>query len=246
MSEKILGRNPVLEALKSGRTLNKILLAKSIDQNETVSEIIRLSRKRGVPYEWVDRKMLDQKSGYGKNQGVIALAAPKEYADVEDILQVAKSKNEPPLIVILDGIEGPHNLGAIIRTAEASGVHGVIIPKRRAAPVTETVARTSAGAIEHIAVARVTNIGNEIRKLKKAGVWVVGITEKAQKSLTEADFKLGTALVIGSEGKGISKHIKESCELLVSIPMKGKISSLNASVAAAVVLYEAVRQRGIK
>jgi len=245
MSEKIIGRIPVLEALKSGRTLNKVIIAKSIEKSQVISDIVRLSKEKGIPFEWVDKKLLDQKAGTGKHQGIAAMAAPKEYTDVEDILRIAKSKNEPPLIIILDGIEDPHNLGAIIRTAEASGAHGVIIPKRRAAPLTETVSKTSAGAIEYVAVARVTNIRNEIAKLKEAGIWVVGVDQSADKSYIQADFKLPTALVIGSEGKGISKHIRENCELLVSIPMKGKISSLNASVAAAVVLYEAVRQRKI-
>jgi len=243
MRERIFGKNPVLEALKAGRSLNKILILKSIGTSDAVEEIIRLSRKIKVPFEWVDKKIIDQKSGGVRHQGILAFASPKEYQDVEDILDAAKDKGEAPLIVVLDGIEDPHNLGAIIRTAECAGAHGVIIPKRRASPLTETVAKTSAGAIEHIAVARVTNIRDEIKKLKEKGIWVVGLDERAEKSLTQADLKLPTAIVIGSEGKGMSKHIKESCELLVSIPMKGKIGSLNASVAASIIMYEAVRQR---
>ena len=243
MSDIIYGKNPVLEALKSGRTLNKVLIAKSSEKSEVLSEIIKLTKNKGIPFEWVDKNILDRKSSGNKHQGILAIASPKGYVEVEDLLEIAKNKGEPAFIVILDGIEDPHNLGAIIRTAEGAGAHGVVIPKRRAAPVTETVARTSAGAIEYIPVARTTNIRREVENLKEAGVWVIGVDEGAEKSYTEADFKLPTAIVIGSEGKGIAKHIKGNCELLVKIPMKGKISSLNASVAAGIIMYEVVRQR---
>jgi 23S rRNA (guanosine2251-2'-O)-methyltransferase len=243
MESQVEGRNPVLELLKSDHPVNRVLIAKDIGRSEVISEITKLIKSKGIPFDWSERKNLDRKSATGRHQGIIAFTAPHEYFDVEDLLDYAKKKNEKPLIVILDGIEDPHNLGAIIRTAECAGAHGVVIPKRRAAQLNETVAKTSAGAISHLKVARVTNISDTIKKLKDDGVWVVGVEAGQEKSIYEVDMRLPTAIVIGSEGRGIARLVKERCEVLASIPLKGKISSLNASAAASVVLYEAVRQR---
>lgn len=238
----IEGKNPVLELLRSGRPVNKVLIAKG-HADRAISEIIRLAKEGGAPVEFVEKHILDKKSQGGKHQGVIAFASQKEYFEVEDLLEEAAKQNEKPLIVILDGIEDPQNLGAILRSAECAGAHGVIIAKRRAAQVTSSVSSASAGAVEYVKVARVTNISETIEKMKKAGVWVVGIEAGQEKNYTDVDLDLPTAIVIGSEGKGLSHLVKERCEILASIPMKGKISSLNASVATAVVLFEAVRQR---
>ena len=239
MGEILEGKNSVTEALRSGRPINRILLAKDIRS----PEIISLAKQRGIIFEFVDKRVLDRTSMGRKHQGVIAYVSPQKYAEIEDIIEAAKNKNEVPFILILDGIEDPHNLGAIIRTSEATGAHGVIIGKRRAAPLTEIVARTSAGAVEYVPVARVTNIAQTIETLKKQGIWVIGVDQGTKKLYNQADFKLPVALVIGGEGSGISRLVRERCEDLVSIPMKGKIGSLNASVAAAVVMYEVLRQR---
>jgi 23S rRNA (guanosine2251-2'-O)-methyltransferase len=243
MSEIVEGKNSVLELLKSGKSVNRVLLMAGAKSDTTLSEIFKLAKAKGVVIELADRRLLERKSTTGKHQGVIAYTSPHEYCEVEDILEEAKKKNEKPLIVLLDGIEDPQNLGAIVRTAECSGAHGVVIPKRRAAPLTAAVSSASVGAIEYVKVARVPNITEAIEKLKDRGVWVVGIEAGQDKKYDEVDFTLPTAIVIGSEGEGLSHLVKERCEVLASIPLKGKISSLNASVAAAVVLYEAVRQR---
>jgi len=242
MLSQIEGRNPVLEALRSGRALNKILISKDIERHSAIAEILHLSKQKRVPVEYVDPQVLKARAS-GVSQGVIAYASAKGYADIDDLLADIKTKNEPAFLVVLDGLEDPHNLGAILRTADASGVHGVVIPERRSVGLTETVAKVSAGAVEYIPVARVININNTIKKLKEAGIWVIGIEEDAPKVYTSMDFKLPTALVLGGEGKGISRLVKENCDELVSIPMKGKISSLNASVAAAIVMFEVVKQR---
>lgn len=239
MTEILEGKNPVIEALRSGRSINKILLAKDIHARE----IVTLAKEKGIVFEFVDRRVLDKKSRRGKHQGIIAYVAPHEYVDVEDILKIAKKKNEKPFLLILDGIEDPQNLGAIIRSADATGVQGVIIPKRRAAPLTEATAKASAGAVEYVPVARVTNIASTVESLKGKGVWVIGVDQNAKKLYNQADFKLPVALVVGSEGRGISRLVRERCEDLVSIPMKGKINSLNASVAAGIVMYEVLNQR---
>lgn len=244
MENSIEGRNPVLELLRSNRPINRILLAKDIERHGVILEILQLIKKRGVPFEWLEKRVLNKKSSTGAHQGIIAYAASHEYCDIEDIILASKEKNEKALIVILDGIEDPQNLGAIIRSVECAGAHGVVIAKRRAVQLTEAVARVSAGAIEYVKVARVANIAETINKLKEQGIWVVGIEAGQEKSYTEVDFSLPTAIVIGGEGKGISRLVKERCEVLGSIPMKGKISSLNASVASAIIMYEALRQRG--
>jgi len=243
MSGQIEGKNSVLEALKAGRPIDKILISTNIARHSTVAEIMYLSKQKGIPVIHTEKAKLDRMSETGSHQGIIAVALEKQYVEVEDLLESAKKKGEEPFIILLDGIEDPHNLGAVIRTAEAAGAHGIVIPKRRSAGLSATVSKTSAGAIEHLPVARVANISDVILKLKKAKVWVVGIENSAEKSFTDFDYKLPVAIVIGGEGGGISRLVKENCDELVSIPMKGKISSLNASVAAAVVMYEILRQR---
>ena len=243
MTDIIEGRNPVIEVLRSGRPLNKILLARNIGQRSAVAEILRLSQARGIPIEYVTRDVIDRLSTTAVHQGVIAYVAVKEYVTLADLLIISEERNEPPLYCILDGIEDPQNLGAIIRTAEASGVHGVMVPSRRAAGLTAAVARASAGAVEYVPVARVTNLSQAIETLKKSHVWVVGIDPAGKMDYGKVDFKLPTAIIIGSEGRGLSNLVKTRCDYLASIPMRGKITSLNASVAAALVMYEAFRQR---
>ena len=243
MESQLEGRNPVLEALRSGRPLNKIFISKDIDRHSAVAEILHLAKQARVPIDNVPSESIKRMSLTGSAQGVIALAAAKGYLDVHDLLAISKKKNEPAFFIILDGLEDPHNLGAILRTADAAGVHGVVIPERRSVGLTETVAKVSAGAVEYVPVARAVNLNNAIRTLKDEGVWVIGIDEDAKRTFTQIDLTLPTAMVIGGEGKGISKLVKENCDDTASIPMKGKITSLNASVAAAIVMYEAVRQR---
>jgi len=243
MANLIEGRNPVLEALRAGRSMNKILISNDVERHSAIAEILHLAKEKKIPVEWLSPEILKTKSSTRSPQGVIASVSEKEYVDVHDLLDITRSKNEPAFYVMLDGLEDPHNLGAIIRTADASGVHGVIIPQRRAVGLTGTVAKTSAGAIEYVPVARVVNLNNAIKTLKENNIWVIGIDQGGKRSFTEIDFKLPTAIVIGGEGKGLSRLVKENCDEVVSIPMKGKISSLNASVAAAVAMYEVLRQR---
>ena len=237
----IEGRNAVLEAYRSGKTIDKLFVLDGC-QDGPVKSITREARKHDSIINYVSKERLDQLSETGKHQGVIAVSAAYSYAEVEDILQIARDKGEAPFVFILDGIEDPHNLGAIIRTANLAGAHGVIIPKRRAVGLTPTVAKTSAGAINYTPVAKVTNISNTIKELKDQGMWFVcadmGGTEMYDLNLTGS-----IGLVIGNEGDGVSKLVKENCDMVASIPMKGDIDSLNASVAAGVLAYEIVRQR---
>jgi 23S rRNA (guanosine2251-2'-O)-methyltransferase len=242
--EIIAGRNPVVEALKAGRPLNKIWLARNIGSHAVIGEILRLSRERGIPIEYVPREVIDRLGTAVNHQGVVAQASVKEYIDLDDLLALSTEKKEPPLYCILNGVEDPRNLGAIIRTAEASGCHGIIIPPRRAAGLTPVVARASAGAVEYLPVARVTNISQSIETLKKNGVWIVGLDLTGQLDYTGVDMRTATAIVIGGEDKGLSELVRKHCDYLVRIPMMGKITSLNTSVAAALVMYEARRQRG--
>ncbi len=243
MADTIEGRNPVIEALKSGRPINKILLASDIGRHTAVAEILHLSQARGIPVEYVTRRVIDESSTTSAHQGVIAYAAAKEYISLEDLLTISGERNAPPLYCILDGIEDPQNLGAILRTAEASGIHGVIIRSRRAVGLTAAVAKASAGAIEYVPVARVSNISQAMVTLKRNSVWVVGIDPAGKTDYSKVDFTLPTAIVIGSEGKGLSDLVKKTCDFLAAIPMLGKITSLNASIAAALVMYEALKQR---
>lgn len=243
MSEIIAGRNPVREALRAGRPINKVVMAKGISSGP-VSEIVKLARESNIPIQTVERAHLDKIDTGAPHQGIIAYAAPKQYVEVEDILDVAKAKGQDPFIVMLDEINDPHNLGAIMRTVDAAGAHGVIIPQRRSVALTSTVAKASAGAVEYVPVARVTNLDQTIRQLKDMGLWVVGADMDGQEVHWESKLTGPLLLVIGGEGKGLGRLIKERCDMLVRLPMAGRVGSLNASVAAALLVYEVVRQRG--
>ena len=238
----IEGRNAVIEALRAGTTMDKIYLAKG-ETDKTLGHIASKARAAGIVVVEADRRKLDNMSCTHAHQGVIALAAVREYVSVEDILADAAAKNEKPLLVVCDEISDPHNLGAIIRTAYCAGAHGVIIPKRRSAGLTSVVAKTSAGAVSHMKVARVPNIPSLLKDLKKQGVWVFGTAANGTTGLYDTDLKGAAAIVIGSEGDGMTRLAAENCDFLVSIPMKGDLNSLNASASAAILLYEAVRQR---
>ncbi len=243
MADTIEGRNPILEALKSGRPISKILIAKNIERHGVIAEIMHSARIGDIPLEWVERQALDRLSETGSSQGILAFTSAKEYMELDDLLAIAGQKNEAAFYVILDGIEDPHNLGAVLRTAEAAGVHGIITRERRAVGLTSTVEKASAGALEYMPVSRVVNISRTIETLKHNNIWIVGIDQSGDIDYTRVDYRPPTALVIGGEGRGLSDLVKKNCDFLVRIPMKGKISSLNASVAAAVVMYEVVRQR---
>ena len=237
----IEGRNAVLEAFRSGKTIDKLFVLEGC-KDGPVQTILREAKKRDTIVNFVQRERLDQISGTGKHQGVVAYAAAYAYSQVEDMLALAREKGEPPFLFLLDGIEDPHNLGAIIRTANLAGAHGVIIPKRRAAGLTATVAKTSAGALNYTPVARVTNLVAVMEELKKEGLWFV-CADMAGETMYRLNLKGPIGLVIGNEGEGVSRLVKEHCDLTASIPMKGNIDSLNASVAAGVLAYEIVRQR---
>jgi len=243
MGDVIEGRNPVLEALKAERPINKLLLSRDIERHSIIGQILHHARQGGIVVEYVDSRLIQKLSLTGHSQGVLAMVAVKDYVDMEHLLEGSRQSNEPPFYVVLDGIEDPHNLGAILRTADATGAHGVIIPKRRAVGLTVAVSRASAGAVEFVPVARVSNISQTISKLRETSVLTVGVDMAGQGDYTQVDYRQSVALVIGAEGKGLSRLVRERCDVLVSIPMKGHTSSLNASVAAALVMYEAVRQR---
>lgn len=238
----IEGRNAVIEALRAGTAMDKVYIAKG-ETDATLGHIASTARGKGIVVVEADRRKLDAMSVTHSHQGVIAVAAVREYASVSDILQSARDKGEAPLVVVCDELSDPHNLGAVIRTAEAAGAHGVIIPKRRSAGLTAIVAKTSAGAVSYLPVARVANLTALLKELKEEGLWVFGTAADGATSLYQADLKGPAAIVIGSEGNGMSRLVREQCDFLVSIPMRGQVNSLNASAAAAVVLYEAVRQR---
>lgn len=240
---KIEGRNPVLEAFRSGKTIDKLYVLEGC-KDGPVQTILREAKKRDTIVNFVSKERLDQLSETRKHQGVIAMAAAYTYASVEDILQKAKDKKEPPFVFLLDNIEDPHNLGAIIRTANLAGAHGVIIPKRRAVGLTGAVAKSSAGALNYTPVAKVANLTNTVKELKKEGLWFV-CADMNGTAMYDLDLKGPIGLVIGSEGEGVSRLVKENCDLIASIPMKGDIDSLNASVAAGVLAYEIVRQRRV-
>lgn len=237
----IAGRNPVAEALRSGRSVDCLYIAKG-ELNGSVKVIAALAREKKIPIKEVDRKKLDQMTAGSAHQGVAAAASLKEYASVDDIFALAQKRNEPPFIIVIDEIEDPHNLGAIIRTAECAGAHGIIIPKRRAAGLSFTVGKASAGAYEYVPVARVTNIAAAIDELKERGCWVYGADMDGQ-TYCSCDLRGAAALVIGSEGRGLGRLVREKCDAVLSLPMKGRINSLNASVAAGILMYEFSRQR---
>ena len=239
---QIEGRNSVIELLKSGKDINKLFVQRG-EKHGSILEIIKLAKNNKVIITEIDKSKLDKMSQTHNHQGVIAIIPPYEYCEVDDILQNAKQKNEDPFILILDQIEDPHNLGSIIRTAECSGVHGIIIPKRRAAQVNSTVNKTSAGAAEYVKIARVNNLNETINYLKEKNIWIYGTDAQGSSYYDEQDYKGGIGIVIGSEGFGMSRLVRENCDFLIKIPMKGKINSLNASVSAAIVMYEVMKQR---
>ena len=240
--DQIEGRNAVLELLESGKDINKIYITKG-ELKGSINKIIAIANEKKVIIVEKDKRQMDMMAQTENYQGVIAIVPPYEYSDVEDILNTAKERNEDPFIIILDGIEDTHNLGAIIRTAETAGVHGIIIPRRRAAQVNSTVSKVACGALEHMKIARVNNITDTISKLKENGVWICGTAIDAEKYYYDQDLTGPLAIVIGNEGKGISDLVKRNCDFLVKIPMKGKVTSLNASVSTGIIVYEAVKQR---
>lgn len=243
MNEDIIyGRNPIIEALEAGREVDKILIQDGLRHSQ-IGYIRNLAKDRGVVYQFVDKRKLDRMTEGENHQGVVAYAAAHNYTDLEDILAAAEETGEPTFLVICEGITDPHNLGSIIRTANAAGAHGVIIPKNRSVSLNSVVAKVSAGAIEHTPVARVTNIAQTIELLKKRGLWITGTSLEGTQLCYDSDLTGPIAIVIGSEGEGMSKNVCDKCDFLVKIPMLGKAESLNASVAAGVLLYEAVRQR---
>lgn len=239
--DMVAGRNAVMEALKGSRSVNKLMIANGSTEG-SIKEIIAVAKDKGVNIQYWDRSKLDSIARGIRHQGVLAQVAPVQYAELEDILQVAKDRNEPPFIVLLDELEDSHNLGAILRTADAAGVHGVLIPKHRSCPLSATVAKTSAGAVEHVPVARVGNLVQTIKKLKQEGLWVAA-ADMDGKDYYDTDLTGPLLLIIGSEGQGVGRLVKEQCDFVVRIPMVGKINSLNASVAGSILMYEAMKQR---
>lgn len=239
--DMVAGRNAVMEALKGSRSVNKLMIANGSTEG-SIKEIIAVAKEKGVNIQYWERSKLDSIARGIRHQGVLAQVAPVQYAELEDILQIAQDRNEPPFIVLLDELEDPHNLGAILRTADAAGVHGVLIPKHRSCPLSATVAKTSAGAVEHVPVARVGNLVQTIKKLKQEGLWVAA-ADMDGKDYYDTDLTGPLLLIIGSEGQGVGRLVKEQCDFVVRIPMVGKINSLNASVAGSILMYEAMKQR---
>ena len=241
-ADQIEGRNSVLELLESGKDINKIFVTKG-EKHGSIHKIIAKARERKIIIVEKDKRQMEEMAQTQNYQGVIAIVPPFEYCEIEDILNEAKKRKEEPFVLILDGIEDPHNLGSIIRTAETAGVHGIIIPKRRACGVNSTVSKVSAGAVQHMKIARVNNINETIKFLKQNDIWICGTDGQAKTYYYQQDFKMPVAIIIGSEGYGMSRLVKENCDFLVKIPMKGKITSLNASVSAGIVMYEVTKQR---
>ena len=241
--DKIFGINPVIEALKSGRPIQRLLIAEQRKTDRGISEIIRLAKSAGTEIRMTTRDALNREAAHAAHQGVIALAAAREYVTLEDILRIPSQRGQLPLYLVLDGVEDPRNLGAILRTAEAAGVHGVIIPERRAVGLTDTVAKAAAGALEYVPVVKVVNIVNTLDELKKTGIWVAAAEAGGDMQYWAADFVRPTALVLGGEDKGVRRLVREHSDYTLSLPLMGKISSLNVSVAAGVLLYEVLRQR---
>lgn len=243
--DQIEGRNSVLELLESGKDINKIFVTRG-EKHGSINKILAIAKERKIIVVEKDKKQMEEMAQEENYQGVIAIVPPFEYAEIQDILDEAKARKEDPFILILDGIEDPHNLGSIIRTAETAGVHGIIIPKRRAASVNSTVNKTSAGAVEHMKIARVTNISDTLEELKQAGLWICGTAVDTDKYYYNQDLTGPLGIVIGNEGKGIGEKVKKNCDFLVKIPMKGKVGSLNAAVSTGIIVYEAVKQRNHK
>lgn len=239
----VIGRNPVREALRAGRPLERVLVADSDGSSAVVKEIVDEARRRDVTVRFAGKRQLDRLAKGGVHQGVVAIAAPVAYAHLEDVLSLAAEREDELLLLVLDGIQDPHNLGSLLRSADGAGVHGVIVPNRRAAGLTMTVARTSAGAVEHVPVVQVSNIAQTLRRLKRQGVWIVGADMKAEQNYWEADLTGPLAIVVGGEDKGISRVVRELCDYVVYIPMFGQVNSLNAGVAGGLLLFEVLRQR---
>ncbi|MBU8908637.1 23S rRNA (guanosine(2251)-2'-O)-methyltransferase RlmB [Desertibacillus haloalkaliphilus] len=240
--EFIVGKNPILEALRSGHSINKIWIAEGANKGQ-MGKVVQMAKDNGVLVQHVPKKKLEQLVNTPNHQGVVASVAAYEYAEIDDLFAKAEKANEDPFFIVLDEVEDPHNLGSILRTADAVGAHGVIIPKRRAVGLTQVVAKASTGAIEYVPVARVTNLARTMDELKKRGLWFVGTDASAKEDYRESTFDLPVGLVIGSEGKGISRLVKEKCDFLIKIPMVGHVTSLNASVAASLLMYEVYRKR---
>jgi 23S rRNA (guanosine2251-2'-O)-methyltransferase len=241
----LTGRKPVLDALKANTPIDKLMIAQN-SHGEVIDEIMKIARQKNIPYKLSPADQIEKTAQSRNTQGVLAFVGTKEFSDISQLFDVAKAANEKPFFLIFDEIEDVHNLGALIRTAVCTGAHGGIIPKHHNAPVNDTVVKTSAGASMHFPMARVTNIAQAIDELKENGVWIVGTEMTAQKSFTEVDYSVPVALVIGNEGKGIRRLVKDKCDFLVKIPMKGDFESLNASVAGAIVMYEVLRKRNFK
>lgn len=241
--DMIIGRNPVMEAIKAERPINKILIAKG-ERKGSINQLISMAKEKRLVIQEVEHSFLNNMTDNANHQGVAALVSPFEYVEVDDILKIAAKSDRKPFILIADGVTDPHNLGALIRTAEALGVNGIIIPKRNSSAITSTVVKSSAGAVEYLPVARETNIVRCIEQLKKEGMWVIGADMDGKELLSKADFTVPIVLVVGGEDKGLGRLVKENCDIVVKIPMLGKISSLNASVAGAIMMYEVARQRG--
>lgn len=244
-SEMICGKNPVLEALRSGREINKIFIAEGVKKTG-VNELLDLARERGVLVQFVPKKKVETLADNDNHQGIVAAVAAYDYADLDQVFAAAKAKEQDPFILILDELEDPHNLGSIMRTADAVGVHGIIIPKRRAVGLTSVVAKASTGAIEHVPVVRVNNLSQTVDELKERGVWIAGTDAKKSVDYRKMDATLPLAVIIGSEGKGMSRILKEKCDFLYHLPMVGHVTSLNASVAAALLMYEVYRKRQVE
>ncbi len=245
MEDRIYGTNPVLEVFSSDREVDKLFVQEGV-RHSKLAQITAAAKKRGIRYQVVSKQKLDELSDGGNHQGVLVFAAVHDYVQIDDILNLAEKRCEKPFVIIAEGLTDPHNLGSIIRTANAAGAHGVIIPKNRSVGLNATVAKVSAGAVEHTMVARCTNVASCIEDLQKKGLWIVGTALEGSMPIYDCDMKGSTGIVIGSEGEGISRLVREKCDFLVKIPMLGKTESLNASVAAGVMMYEVVRQRTIK
>lgn len=241
-SDQVEGRNSVIELLESNKDVNKLFITRG-EKNGSINKIIAMAKERKIVIVEKDKTQMDKMAQTDNHQGVIAIVPPYEYCEVEDILEYAKSKEENPFILILDGIEDTHNLGAIIRTAETAGVHGIIIPKRRSASVNSTVSKVACGAVEYMKIARVNNINDCMKKLKESGIWICGTAVNAQEYYFNQDLKGPLGIVIGNEGKGMSELVKKNCDFLVKIPVLGNVQSLNASVSTGIIIYEAVKQR---
>ena len=244
MSDIIFGRNPVLEALKAGHAITKILIAQGVEVSGPLNQIVRLAHEQNIPTQFLPRQALDSLAGTSRHQAVVARTVPYQYAGLEAILSVAQASGEPPFLLLLDHIQDIHNIGPLLRTAESVGVHGVIMPADRAVGITAAVRKTSAGAVEHLKIAQVPNLVRAMQTLKQQGIWLIGLAKaESAEDFLSADLSGGVGIVVGSEGKGLSRLVRDRCDRLVQLPMRGQVDSLNASIAGSIVLYEVMRQR---